>query len=94
MPSFPADSPRVGSMKDLLHAIYDRQQFPRVSGLRVHRAVPYGHYHPQWDTRGRLWIWVSKDAADEVPKAEPRSADIILSVLPPSLTGIPVYEED
>lgn len=84
--------PRVCLIGELLDRIYRRQwPFAKVYGLWTSPDVPYGHYHPQWDTKGRLWIWVSREAVDDVPQREPGSWVHEIMILPPSLTGIPIY---
>lgn len=66
------------------------------SGIRAAHGVPWGRVFRQWDTRGRLWLWVNRGWLEDLPRAKPLGPglEIITSPLcPPSVVGIQVYYE-
>lgn len=65
---------------------------PIPRGVITDHRVPYGRAFKQWDTNGDLWLWVNRGEIEDIPRARPH--DALFAMLPPSLTGIRVYNED
>jgi len=65
---------------------------PRPHCFMAHHSVPYGRVYSQWDTRGRLLVWVNRGEIADIPRhatrrgyaIAPNAIDITM------LTSIPV----
>lgn len=85
------DSP----LYDELLEILDRHEKgpPVVRGLLHHRAVPVGTQWRQWDSKGRMWIWISTLGIETLMKHSKEAKPI--PVNSPEIfafTGIAVYD--
>lgn len=66
-----------------------------IAGIRTHHAVPFGRHFKQYDTNGRLWLWVNRGEVEDLPHVQYHGFEVIAGagILGPELMGVPVYNE-
>jgi hypothetical protein len=57
---------------------------PAPHSILTSHAVPYGRAYRQWDSKGRLLIWVNRGEVADLPRAAPGTLG------GPPIFGIPV----
>lgn len=69
---------------------------PIPRGLRTSHSVPYGRVFRQWDTRGDLWLWVSRGQVEDMPHIDWNGIAIVVDadLISPAFGGIPVYHDE
>lgn len=65
---------------------------PPIAGIRTSHHVPYGRTFRQWDTRGRLWVWVNRGEVEDLPRG-PRPTPGGVNVVAYDFNAIPIYNE-
>lgn len=66
---------------------------PLVHAIWMSRHVPLGKVYRQWDSQGKLLIWVNKSVIENLPERELPKRTPLLSLMR-FPTGIPVIDGD
>lgn len=96
------DFSRLGGEPEPLTAMFARlreeliaaePEVPHAHGMLASHKVPYGKFPRQWDTKGRLWLWVNRGELEDMT-VERIKDEIDLDLTDSSLLayhGLPVY---
>lgn len=80
----------LDDLKAQMAIINDQPPCPRA--ILVSHLVPYGELYRQWDTSGRLFVWVNRGQVADLPHVRWQGIDIAVDDIAPrgAPFGIPV----
>lgn len=83
-------SPSRLAIEDFKNWMVFLDEWPtQPSGFICDHRVPYSKVYRQWDTQGRLWVWVNRGMIEDLPRTRP---EVAIGVV--AYTGIPVFHID